>query len=454
MTHDFKRIDDMLRARANRRNVLRGAAGLGVGAAALGGTGLRRITSARQEKTPVTFWTTHADPDLTVLKAIVDSFNAENPEIEVTLTQLPPAEVTDVAKLMTAVRGGTGPDVYMLDRFIVAQRAADGLLEDLTERLEGKDLAETHVPFAAAEAQFDGGTYALPFDTDVRALFYNKGLLQAGGIDPAELDAAKGPITYARLQEIAIALNVEEGDGFSQMGFVPYYNQGWHYGYGFSFGGDFYDEEACQVTPDNEGVVAAFQWVYDFAETVGAQKMQNFIQAAMKPGTPPQESPFIQGRLAMFISGDWDIANIPKYAPDMDYGITYIPVPEAGMESETWAGGWSMVMPKGAKEPDAAWTFMQYIAGEPGQRVYTKDTAHLPTILTLLEDDSLFDERHKFFSEELIPTANNRPPLPVGALYWDQLTDAWQKVYRNEEEPASALATVKETVQAQLDQFC
>lgn len=452
MTHD--RFDDLLRARINRRAALRGAAGLGVGAAALGGTGLRRLTSARQEKTPVTFWTTHVDPDLTVLKAIVASFNAENPDIEVTLTQLPPAEVTDVAKLMTAVRGGTGPDVYMLDRFIVAQRAADGLLTDLTDYLQGADLAETHVPFAAAEAQFDGGTYALPFDTDVRALYYNKGMLQEGGIDPAELDPANGPITYARLKEIAFALNKTEGDAYTQMGFVPYYNQGWHYGYGFSFGGDFFDEEACQVTPDDPKVVQAFQWVYDYAAEADPQKMQNFIQAAMKPGTPPQESPFIQGRLAMMLTGDWQIAQQPKYAPDMDYGITYIPVPEEGMESETWAGGWSMVMPEGAKEPEAAWTFMQYIAGEPGQRVYAKDTAHLPTILTLLEDKTLFDERHRFFSDELIPTANNRPPLPVGALYWDQLTDAWQKVYRNEEEPAEALAAVKETVQAQMDQFC
>src|SRR5688572_32591691 len=37
----------------------------------------------------------------------------------------PPAQVTDVTTLMTAVRGGTGPDLYLFDRFIVAQRAGE-----------------------------------------------------------------------------------------------------------------------------------------------------------------------------------------------------------------------------------------------------------------------------------------------------------------------------------------
>jgi multiple sugar transport system substrate-binding protein len=44
--------------------------------------------------------------------------------------------------------------------------------------------------------------------------------------------------------------------------------------------------------------------------------------------------------------------------------------------------------------------------------------------------------------------------LPVGARYWDELTSAWEKIYLNEEEPAAALATVKERVQPDLQGFC
>jgi multiple sugar transport system substrate-binding protein len=129
-------------------------------------------------------------------------------------------------------------------------------------------------------------------------------------------------------------------------------------------------------------------------------------------------------------------------------------VPEEGAESATWAGGWSMVIPQGAKEPDAAIKFMLFACGEPGQRIYTEDTAHVPTLLALQEDTSLFDERHMFFVQELLPTTNNRPPLPVGAKYWDELTAAWQKIYLNEEEPEPALTTAKENTMTLLGPFC
>ena len=58
-----------------------------------------------------------------------------------------------------------------------------------------------------------------------------------------------------------------------------------------------------------------------------------------------------------------------------------------------------------------------------------------------------------FFAEAL-PTAKNRPPLPVGSRYWDELTIAWQKTYLNQEDPASALATAKENTNADLERYC
>ena len=115
-----------------------------------------------------------------------------------------------------------------------------------------------------------------------------------------------------------------------------------------------------------------------------------------------------------------------------------------------------MVIPKGAKNVEGAARFIRYIGGEPGQRMYATQTKHLPTVNTLLQDSSLFgeDEQHRFFAETLLPTAKNRPPLPVGVKYWNELTAAWQKIYLNEEEPAKALATVKDRVQGDLATYC
>ena len=450
-------VRTMRSGRISRRHFIQRATALGISATAISSAlGANPSLARAQEASTVTFWTTHTEPDLSALQMIVDGFNSENSDVQAELVQVIGDE-TDTTKLMTAVRGGTGPDVYMLDRFIVAQRAAEGVLQDLTEFIAGEDLSEVYIPFAWAEANFNGAPFALPFDTDARALFYNRGMLEAAGVDPAELDVANGPITFARLTEIANSLNETDQDGnFSRMGFVPHANQGWHYTFGFAFGGTFFDAATCQVTPDEAGVVAGHQWLYDYTAALDPQKVNAFAgpYVAGEP-LPEEQDPFVTERVAFVITGDWFLNTLAKFAPELDYGVTVMPVPEEGGESATWAGGWSAVIPQGAQNPEGAWRFLQYFAGEPGQRVYTTETAHLPTINTLLADASLFeDENHRFFAEQLLPTAKNRPPLPVGARYWDELTTAWQKIYLNEEEPAAALATAKERVQPDLDSFC
>ncbi len=204
-----------------------------------------------QDVREVTFWTGHGEPDLSALEQIVENFNAEHDDVEVTLSQIPPTAETDVTRLMTAVRGGTGPDVYMLDRFIVAQRAADGLLQDLTPYMEGEDALAEHLEFARDEAMLAGVPYALPFDTDARALYYNIDMLEAARVDVGELDPENGPVSLARIQELAAKVDKKNAQGnYEQMGFIPWFEQSWHYTYGFSYGGDFYDAATCQGHAD------------------------------------------------------------------------------------------------------------------------------------------------------------------------------------------------------------
>ena len=437
----------------NRRQLIGGAAAAGAGAALF--TPKRFYVGKAQTQTPVTFWTTFVEPDLGHLQAIVDQFNAENTDVLVELVQIPPAEVTDVSKLVTAVRGGEGPDVYHMDRFIVAQYAAAGALTDLSTLSDGADPLEGYLPFARAEASYEDKPFAIPFDTDTRALYYNKTMLTEAGADLAEFEWANGPVTWDRVAEIATALNVKGSNGqYERVGFVPWFNQGWHYTYGFSWGGNFYNDAECQVTPNDPPIVEAFQWVYDYCAAQGAQELQAFAGDSKTPGFPPQENYFNTGTTAFQITGDWHLRQMVQYAPEIDYGVTYIPVPADGAEPSTWAGGWSLVVPEGANEPEAAYRFASYMAGEAGQRYYTKESAHLPTIEALVTEADLYDEGHKFFSEQLLPIAKNRPPLPVGALFWDELTLAWEATYLNESEPQEALDNVADTVQGELQRFC
>jgi multiple sugar transport system substrate-binding protein len=205
------------------------------------------------------------------------------------------------------------------------------------------------------------------------------------------------------------------------------------------------------VTPTDPGVVAGYQFLYDWAKAHDPQKVARFVSTNMPdPVNPASQNPFITGKLGMVITGDWRIAQMAELAPDTNYGFTYIPVPKEGDESATWAGGWAVALIPDSDVPDEAWRFMQYIAGPEGQATYTKNTTHLPTLKALLDDPSLYDEQHAQFLP-LLDVAKTRPPLPVGGLYWDALTSAQGAVELNTSEPQAALQDVLDAVQPELD---
>jgi multiple sugar transport system substrate-binding protein len=222
--NDDVRLLDLSRkfrsGRIDRRQFLAGAAALGASATAIS-SALRIAPARAQDMREVTMWTAWTASTFEHVTAVVDAYNEQASGHQVNLVQIPPADETDTTQLMTAVRGGTGPDIYTLDRFIVAQRAADGLLQDLSG-LGADDIIGNYISFAQNEATYNGAVYALPFDTDARAIYYNKKMIQDAGTDPAELDPANGPVTFDRLAEIAATLNVEDSNGnYTQMGFIP-----------------------------------------------------------------------------------------------------------------------------------------------------------------------------------------------------------------------------------------
>jgi multiple sugar transport system substrate-binding protein len=262
-------------------------------------------------------------------------------------------------------------------------------------------------------------------------------------------------MTIAQLKEAAFKLNKTDAQGnYTQAGFIPFCVdlQAFHYLWGFVYGGQFADIPQGKVTPLDPGVVAAYQMLYDWSKDMGPQKAQTWISTYVPPNNPPQNNPFITGNLAIMVNGDWMIAQFREYAPNLEYGITYLPVPKAGDKPTSFAGGWSMVVPAGSKRLEAAARFIAWACGPDGQRLYTKGTTHLPTYASLMNEADLFTAEHQFF-RNILPVARSRPVLPVGALYWDQLTAAQNAVVDNTSTPQQALKVVEEQTQAQLNRF-
>ena len=386
-----------------------------------------------------------------------DAFSQKNPNVKVSVEVVPGSE-TDVAKLMTAVRSGAGPDIAVIDRFTVAQRAASGLLVDLTPLIakEGKDLSQEYSEAPWQEVLYQKKVYALPTNTDARVLFYNKQLLKEAGVDLSEFDPAKGPIDPQRFKEIAFKLNKTDSSGaYTRIGFVPWLEQGWGYTWGFAFGGSFFDFANCKVTATDPGVVKGYQFVYDWAKALDPQKARTFVDTYWQwpsVGTlPDSQMPFFTGKVAFVISGNWVFATMKDAAPNLDYGVTYIPAPNG--QKTSWSGGWSVAILQGGKNIEAAYQLLRFVAGEEGQTLLAKEASSLPTMKSLLQRKDLYAPEYEFFLN-LLPVSKSRPPIPVGSLYWDKLKEALEAVMTNSQTPEAALKAVVEEVQPQMDRYC
>ena len=77
---------------------------------------------------------------------------------------------------------GTAADVNLMDSFMVSELASAGYLEPLGDLAAGWDQYQYYLPGLLEVASYQGEVYALPTDTDVRMLWYDKANFEKAGI--------------------------------------------------------------------------------------------------------------------------------------------------------------------------------------------------------------------------------------------------------------------------------
>ncbi|WP_404401140.1 extracellular solute-binding protein [Pelagibacterium halotolerans] len=88
-----------------------------------------------------------------------------------------------VERVALDLAAGTAADVIQLDSFVVSELASAGYLMPLGEMGSGWDQYQHYMPALLDVVAYDGEVYALPTDTDVRMLWYDKSVFEAAGIE-------------------------------------------------------------------------------------------------------------------------------------------------------------------------------------------------------------------------------------------------------------------------------
>jgi multiple sugar transport system substrate-binding protein len=332
---------------------------------------------------------------------------------------------------IAAVAAGSGmPDVIVSDRLQLPRDASDGIYMNVQEWIE-RDALDTSefYPFTWNQTLFEGNSYGLPHETDVRVLFYNKTLFQEAGLDPND-----PPETWEELTAYADGLDVIADDGtIERMGFFPLINVGpdvWALTNGQVF---VVDGQPVLNSPEFAGTVA---WVQSWVERYGGWDAIQAFRATF--GAPPNDA-FMSGRVAMVADVAGYLSQLNFYRPrttladgsavNTDIGIAALPY---GTTPASWSGGFSFSIPTGAENAEAGWEFIKCATGPVAQESWARDTYAVPSRIEAANDPVLMADANWQFIVQSMDISTSSEFVPAYPNYMEQFNQRAEQIYRGE----------------------
>ena len=157
-----------------------------LGAAACGsdddGGGGSDATSATG---PIKIWLSNNPEEIAWGEKMVDAWNAEHPDEEVTAQEIPAGKSSEEV-IGAAITAGNAPClVFNTSPAAVPQFQKQGGLVPLDSFPDGKEYVEARTGEAAEQYQSsDGSYYQLPWKANPVMIFYNKDMMKKAGVDP------------------------------------------------------------------------------------------------------------------------------------------------------------------------------------------------------------------------------------------------------------------------------
>lgn len=338
------------------------------------------------------------------LATLAQQFENENPGLHIDVQSIPWSAAHE--KLITAVAGGTEPDMCQLGTTWMPEFHAMGALAPLDPFVAASPIVkpENYFPGSWRTAVFDSAIYGIPWYVETRVLFYRSDLLQEVGFDHA-------PATWDELREACRRLRRDlDGDGKpDRYGITLQVNQ-WEHILFFTWAANGRILEDDLYTP-----------AVTSPETVEAWE---FYTRLFAEGLVPIESgllsnlfhAFETGYFAMFISGPWMIAQIRQQCPSIT-GKWSVAMMPAFRSRDSWAGGANLVIFRRSGRKAAAWRFIEYLSRPDIQVQWYRLLSDLPAVMDAWQDSLLQgDPMIEVFYQQLQHT-RTAPQVPE----WEQI---------------------------------
>lgn len=354
------------RSQLNRRTFVQGIIGAAAGVAALNANASQTHARARQASGEVTFmnWDTVAG---TPLEAALLAFQEQS---DITVNVQPTPTDDYETKQRTLLASGSPPDIMRVnDDLVRAFSVADQLL-DLTPFIEQSGLNPAdyqEYPFNFP-VQPDGTHTAWPIGTRPYVIFYNKTMFEEAGVPLPPATWTDENWKWEDFLEAAKALTIPD----ERWGALIYDETSYEQTFSVNNGvpGGIYSDDGTEFTLATPEGVEAMQWVTDLTCEHGVQPPWSQLQ---QDGAGYQL--FAGGQLGMIGQNSSFAAYLRENAGDFTWDLAPIP---GQVEQKSLANLTVFCIPKDAKNPEAAWEVLQFLASAEGGRIFAEAGEFVP----------------------------------------------------------------------------
>jgi multiple sugar transport system substrate-binding protein len=381
------------------------------------------------------------------MQAYFDGFTAETGIKTEVNTSVP------YDKIIAGMSGGESFDLLILgDIFSIAMFADNGLIMPLDDVITANNI-DVNDMFDAPRSQcnYKDKYYCLPWGTDLYALFWNKDMFEAAGLDPE-----KPPETMEQMLEYADKLTKTDAQGnLTQVGFIPDFP--WSHADLFlaMYGSTWQSPDGTQVWMDTPEMLAMMKWQQQFYTRYGSENVSRFLSSA--GNYKGADSGFYTNKIAMLVDGEWQpgVDYLQKYRPDMNYGIVSMPYPESRPDLKGTAVEWGTVVevPANAQNIEETGKLLAWMMEAKNQVDMMIQIPNLPSSHAAAADPRWAElpDLQLFID---IMNGGKAQNIYVGPVTYDIITEIssiQEKVFLAGQDPAPLLKSSQEALQAKLD---
>jgi len=410
--------------RSGRMALAAAVAGVLLAAAGCGGSG------ASSGKTQITVWEGYTDVEGKAFHQLVDEFNASHKDIDVKVLETN----NDYAlqKVLTAVRGGTPPDVAYLYGSWAPNVAKIPSVVDLTSTVKSKQVDwEDFYPGERAVATVDGKVIGMPALVDNLAVVYNTSLLKKAGVPTPTADwtwddfrAAAKKLTDPATKQYGTSYPADASE-----------DSVWHWeAMLWQAGGQILNADDTKAA---------------FNSPAGLQSMTTLKQMAVDDKSVYVDTTnskymdlFNAGKIGMLVTGPWDLSSV-----HVPYGVQIMPAyagSSAGHQSIAGPDNW-VLFDNGSERVSAAKTFVTWLTAPAQVKKFSLATGDLPIRQSVGEDQAVVEQMNKklpglkTYIENLSNVKQARPQVAAYPKISEALGNAIVGVLLGKVSPQQAL---------------